>query len=106
MLQLLYITCANHAEAVQIAKTLLAEKLIACANILGDSTSLYHWQGELKQQVETIMIAKTTQHKTADAMARIRALHSYDTPCVLVLPIEVADVAFMQWVQDEIENAL
>lgn len=100
-MKLLYATFANEEEAIKIVRVLLAEKLIACANISA-STSLYNWQGEQKQEKEAIMFAKTSADKTEAAIARIKELHSYDLPCILVLPVEAGLPEFIKWVESQI----
>jgi periplasmic divalent cation tolerance protein len=102
MIQLLYITCANEEEAIKIAHILLAEKLIACANIVAGSTSIYQWQGEINQQKEAILFAKTTNEKTQTAINYALKLHSYDLPCILALPIETGSPEFINWVQAQV----
>ena len=100
MIKLLYATFGSKEEAVSVAHKLLEEKLVACANVLDGSTSIYRWQGEVKQQPEVILFAKTTQEKAQKAAKRIKELHSYDLPCVLILPVESGLPEFMQWVEN------
>lgn len=99
---LLYVTVKNKSEATQIAAELLAERLVACANILPPVTSLYHWQGELQQEEEVILLAKTTAAAQQQAIDRIAALHSYDCPCILAFAPETAHIPFAQWIFSEI----
>ncbi len=101
MLKLLYITFANKEEAIKTAETLLEEKLIACANIIPGSTSIYRWEGKNARQEEVILLAKTSDKKIEQAVARTRSLHSYVLPSILVLPIESGFVPFMEWVEAE-----
>lgn len=99
MIKILYITFASKEEAISVARKLLAEKLIACANVLDGSTSIYNWQGETQQQSEAVFFAKTTAAQAQKAIERIKELHSYELPCILVLPVESGFVPFMQWVE-------
>lgn len=103
MIKILYVTFASKEEAVSVAHKLLAEKLIACANIFDGSTSIYRWQGEVQQANEAILFAKTTDKQAQKAVDRIKELHSYDLPCVLILPVEAGLPAFMGWVEGEVE---
>jgi len=103
-MRLLYITCGSEEEAVKIAQILLSEKLIACANIIAGSTSIYKWQGEVKQHKEAIMFAKTTLKNTKSAIERAQKLHSYELPCILVLPVEGGLPEFIDWVKNEVAN--
>ncbi len=101
MIKLLYATFASKEEAVSVAHKLLVEKLIACANILDGSTSIYKWENKVQQQKEAILFAKTTDKQAQKAIARTKELHSYDLPCVLILPVEAGLPAFMNWVEAE-----
>jgi periplasmic divalent cation tolerance protein len=101
MIKLLYTTFPSKEEAVYVANKLLAEKLIACANVLDGSTSVYNWQGETKEQNEAIFFAKTSVAQAQKAISRIKELHSYDVPCVLVLPVDGGFQPFMEWVEKE-----
>lgn len=98
---LLYVTTANANEAKLIARTLLNERLVACANIDSSITSLYRWKGDVQEDSEARLILKTRQPLTNRTVARIKELHSYDCPCILALPIEGGNEAFMRWIDAE-----
>ena len=98
---LLYITAPDKHEAIALAKTLLGEHLIACANISEKVISLYHWQGELEETHEAVIIAKTRSDLVNAVIDRVNELHPYDTPCVVALPVEGVNNAFEQWVNTE-----
>jgi periplasmic divalent cation tolerance protein len=101
MTKLLYATFAGKEEAVTVAHKLLKEKLIACANVMDGGTSVYRWEGEVQEASEVILFAKTTEVQAKKAIARIKELHSYKLPCVLILPVESGLPEFMQWVAKE-----
>lgn len=102
MTKLLYATFANKEEALSIAHKLLEEKLIACANVMDGGTSVYRWQGEVQEANEVIMFAKTMHSQAEKAVVRIKELHSYKLPCVLVIPVESGLPEFMQWAAKEV----
>lgn len=95
--KLIYVTTASSDEAVRIAEAVLTERLAACANILDGVTSIFHWEGRLCRENEVVLILKTTDEKTDSLTARIRELHSYECPCIVVLPIEGGNPAFLEW---------
>ena len=97
---LVYMTAATREEALKIGRALVHEKLAACVNILGPSTSVYHWQGAIQESEETSFIAKTTARQVAKLSERVKALHSYDTPCVVSVPIAGGNEDFIQWLVD------
>jgi len=99
---LLYITVKNKQEAEKIAKALLEEQLIACANILPEVTSLFRWEGKAKEVTEALLLAKTTLDKQDEAMLRASELHSYECPCIVAVPLEAAHAPFARWVDGEV----
>jgi len=100
--KLIYVTAPNRKEAEQIAETVVTERLAACANILDGVTSIFHWDGKLCRENEAVLILKTTEEKTAALTARIKELHSYECPCIVILPIDGGNPAFMEWIEREV----
>ena len=98
---LAYITCKDSEEAEKIAEHLLNKKLIACANIF-DSKSIYHWKGELCNQNEKVLILKTDK-KFQDIVGEVKAIHSYELPCILKINVE-ATQEFGLWVANSIKE--
>ena len=100
--KLIYVTTASSDEAVRIAEAVVTERLAACANILDGVTSIFHWEGKLCRENEAVLILKTTEEKTDALTARIKELHSYECPCIVVLPIEGGNPAFLEWIKREV----
>lgn len=86
-LRLVYITTKDKKEAKTIGKMLVKEKLAACVNIIEGMESIYRWEGEIVEDNETILIAKTPYHNVANLTERVKELHSYDCPCVISLQL-------------------
>ena len=99
--QLIYITASSDEEARTIARTLVEERLAACANILGRIGSVYWWEGELQEDDEVALIVKSTDALVPRIVERVKALHSYDCPCVVALPIAAGNAAFLDWIGAE-----
>lgn len=97
----LYSTFPNRAEAISMAQGLLEKRLIACANLYDNVTSLYRWQGGIQQESEVVLIAKTGKAKLDAAIDFIKGNHSYQLPCVIACPVAKGAVPFLQWVADE-----
>ena len=96
---MLYIPCKDKEEASKISKELLDGRLIACANLhTGDS--LYHWEGKLAEETETILVAKTLPEKEAEVRKKITELHSYEIPCIASWKIKV-NQEYGEWVMKE-----
>ncbi len=95
---LLYITASTREEAISLSRELLGLKLVACTNITEHVTSLYHWQGEIEQKTEAVIIAKTLNCYVEEIVTRVKSIHSYNTPCVLVLPVTGGNAEFIDWI--------
>jgi len=100
---LLYTTWPDGESAEAAAEALLAEGLIACANILGESRSMFRWKGEVQRESEIVALFKTSAGKAARTAARIADLHPYDEPAVLNLSVDPAgsSSAFLAWIASE-----
>ncbi len=98
---LLYITAGDAEEAARIGRALVEERLVACVNVLGQIRSFYRWQGEVQDDTEVALLAKTRSSLVAEVSERIKALHSYGVPCVVALPIVDGNGAFLDWIASE-----
>jgi periplasmic divalent cation tolerance protein len=98
---LCYVTAGSRAEAMAIGRTVVEERLAACANVLDGVTSLYWWRGELEQASEAVLILKTRTELVERLTARIRELHSYECPCVVALPIAAGNPDYLAWIAEE-----
>jgi periplasmic divalent cation tolerance protein len=96
-----YVTAGSRDEALSIGRTVVEERLAACANVLGGMTSLYWWQGALEQADEAVLILKTRAELVERLTARIRELHSYACPCVVALPIAAGNPRYLDWIAGE-----
>ncbi|SHN54482.1 divalent-cation tolerance protein CutA [Desulfovibrio litoralis] len=100
---MIYVTFANKMEAEKIAQTLLQEKLIACANIMPEMTSYYTWNAQQEKAVEIPCIFKTQQAFYYKIEKRIKELHSYETPCIVCLPIYCGSSDFLTWIDNSLK---
>lgn len=99
--RLIYITAASADEARAIGRALVEERLAACANVLGPITSFYWWDGAVQEDGETALVAKTREDLVEALVERVKELHSYDCPCIVALPIEGGNPAFLDWIEAE-----
>jgi periplasmic divalent cation tolerance protein len=95
-----YATFADTAEADRIARTLVEERLAACANILGPCRSIYRWQDAVEQADEVAALFKTGADRAPRLIERLSELHSYDVPAAVVWPIAQAGESYRDWVLD------
>jgi len=96
-----YMTAASETEAQRIAEAVVTERLAACANILPGMTSVYRWEGKIQKEKEVVVIFKTREELFPSLEARIKELHSYDTPCIVALPVTAASKDYLQWIFGE-----
>lgn len=94
------VTAGSESEAETIARALLDERLAACVTIGGPIRSLYRWQGRLADDREWQLVIKT-RTDLFDALAdRVRALHSYDVPEIIGLPVTVGSPTYLEWLEE------
>ncbi|MFH1277518.1 MAG: divalent-cation tolerance protein CutA [Candidatus Eisenbacteria bacterium] len=86
--------------AERLARTLVEEKLAACVNRLGGVRSTYRWKGTIEDAVEDLLLAKTRRSLTERLEARVREVHPYEVPEVIVLPITAGSKAYLEWLGD------
>lgn len=99
-----YMTAGSLEEAERIGRALVEERLAACVNILPGMVSVYRWQGAVERAEEVVLIAKT-RRSGFDALAeRVRALHSYDVPCIVELPLGRGDAPYLDWIAAETDR--
>lgn len=90
------------AEAEGLARKLLEERLIACANLVPGVTSLYWWKKRIHRDAETLLIMKTPARKVKALLKRLKALHSYDVPEFLALPVLEGNPTYLAWAEAEV----
>ena len=96
-----YITAESRDQAIAIGRTLVDERLAACANVSGPITSIFRWDEAVQEGEEHVLIAKTRDSLVDRLTARVEALHSYDCPCVVALPIDGGHRPFLDWIVTE-----
>ena len=99
-------TIGSREEAESIARTLLEERLVACANLLPGCRSLYLWQGALEEADETLVLFKTTRNRYRAFEERLRALHPYELPEIVALSPDAVLPAYAAWVTGETRRRL
>lgn len=91
-------SCANPAEAKQLAIGLVENKLAACVQLKSIS-SIYHWRGELQQDEEVQLMIKTTQERYSAIEQYIKQHHSYELPEIIALPVHTGSDEYINWLQ-------
>ena len=98
---LIYTTFAEPADARRVGKALVEARLAACVNIFEGMTAIYEWQGALEEAGETVMVIKTRRGLQDRALAEAGRLHPYDTPALMVIPIDGGGGAFFAWIAQQ-----
>ena len=101
-----YTTYPSLVEAERIGKAVLEKRLAACVNILPGMISHYWWEGAIERGEARVLMIITTRASLAEAVrAAVKAMHSYTTPAILVLPIEGGEPGYLNWLMTETEGA-
>ena len=99
---ILLTTVQDEERAEAIARALVTERLAACVNVLPPMISFYRWKGTVERDVERQLVVKTTVDRVAAVQVRIRELHPYELPELLVLPVAGGGADYLDWVVSEI----
>jgi len=93
-------TAASQEEAARIGEMLVSQKLAACVQVLSPMQSIYVWKGEVQRESEVLILAKTTQSNFAELERQVLAIHSYETPEIIALPIVCGSRSYLDWLVD------
>ncbi|MDX6445070.1 MAG: periplasmic divalent cation tolerance protein [Blastocatellia bacterium] len=97
-------TAANRDEAGRIADMLVEARLAACVQILPEIQSIYRWQGEVAHEQEVLLLAKTASDRFDELVKRVTAIHSYETPEIIALPIKAAADPYLKWLMGSLSE--
>ncbi len=95
-------TTASKDEAERIAQALLEQRLAACVQIVGPMESLYWWQGKINKSEEWLCIAKSELSLFPKVEETVKALHSYEVPEILAVPIVGGSESYLQWLGEHV----
>lgn len=96
-------TTGKEEDALKLAKELVERRLVACANVLPQMRSFYHWKGELCDEPEWLVLMKTKSDKIEAVKEAFKELHPYDEPELIFLPIQEGSPTYLQWIEDSIK---
>jgi len=98
------VTTATADEAADMARALVEERLAACANVIGPIRSLFRWEGKVDDATEHLLLVKARAADFALLEGRVRALHSYELPEVIALPIGAGSAPYLAWLANATER--
>ena len=95
-----FMTAPNEDEAAGIARALVEARLAACVNMVKNIRSVYSWQGNIEDEAEVLMIAKTRKDLFEALSEKVRELHSYEVPEIIALPIIAGSAEYLKWIRE------
>jgi periplasmic divalent cation tolerance protein len=93
--------CPDEPTAARIAQDLVNQKLAACVNRLSGVHSTYSWQGRIQEEREVVLTIKTTRERYEALEVRLRALHPYEVPEIIALPVVAGSTSYLSWIASE-----
>lgn len=90
-------TVVSPEEAARLGRTLVEERLAACATLLPPIHSIYRWHDQIESSVETLLLLKTASDQLPALESRLHELHGYQTPEFLVLAVEAGSHPYLKW---------
>ena len=101
---LVYMTAGSMDKAANIGKALVQKRLAACVNVIDGMRSFYEWDGTLQEDREVVMIVKTRSSRVAEMTEAVKALHSYECPCIVELSVSGGNRAFLDWIGKQVDS--
>jgi len=95
------VTTVNQEEAVRIGKEMVNAKLAACANVIPRIQSIYRWNGKVIQEEEVLLILKSVKPRYRALEKAIKAMHAYEIPEIIALPVKEGLGRYIGWVGRE-----
>jgi periplasmic divalent cation tolerance protein len=99
----IFCTVPDRESGGRIGHALVEERLAACVNLVPGLTSIYRWQGAVQQETECLLLIKTTAARFAALAERLKALHPYDVPEIIALPVTNGLPAYLNWITENIK---
>lgn len=97
-----FMTAGSAAEAQRIAGELVERQLAACVQILPEIESVYRWKDEIQREKEILILAKTSAAQFDNLEKTVRAIHSYETPEIVAVPISQVSEPYRAWMADNV----
>jgi periplasmic divalent cation tolerance protein len=98
-------TFASPEQAARMGRTLVEERLAACATLVPGVQSIYQWKGAVESSVETLLLLKTNVDQLKTLELRLHELHSYQTPEFLVLEVSAGSQQYLDWLRASLQPA-
>jgi periplasmic divalent cation tolerance protein len=101
----IFVTAPNQEVSEQIATALVEGHMAACVNIVSPMISIYRWQGKIEREQEYLLICKTRRERfDSEFIAAVEAVHPYEVPEIIALPIEAGAQSYLEWIESETQK--
>ncbi|WP_319543837.1 divalent-cation tolerance protein CutA [uncultured Pseudodesulfovibrio sp.] len=98
---MIYMTCQTITDAENIGTVLVERRLAACVNIIDGIKSMYWWKGKVEHANEIVLVAKTRDSLVDELTDAVKAMHTYEVPCIVAIPITGGNPDFLRWINSE-----
>jgi periplasmic divalent cation tolerance protein len=100
----IFSTCPSAEEAEKVARGLVEKRLAACVTLIPGARSIYRWKGTVEEAGEYVLIIKSRRDLFARLMEELAAIHSYEVPEILALPVVEGAPAYIDWIDKELKD--
>jgi periplasmic divalent cation tolerance protein len=97
---IVFSTFANEADAARVARVLVEERLVACAQLVPGARSIYRWQDEVREDAEVVVLMKTRKQDWTALLSRLHELHPYETPECVAVRVAAGAPKYMAWLDE------
>jgi periplasmic divalent cation tolerance protein len=101
---LIFSSCTDEQEAKRLARTLVEEKLAACVNVIRGVESVYRWENNVEAATECLLVIKTVPERLDALVERLQAVHSYEVPEIIAMPIVGGADKYLAWLKEQVQE--
>ncbi|MCS7185159.1 MAG: divalent-cation tolerance protein CutA [bacterium] len=101
-MRFVFVTIDSLENAKKLVSEVVKLKLAACGNIVKVEESIYWWKGKVESAREYLIILKTTKDKYTKLESKIKQLHPYQVPEVVLVNVEKVYKKYFKWVEESI----
>jgi periplasmic divalent cation tolerance protein len=98
------VTTPSREVGREIGRAVIERKVAACVNVVPTIESLYTWEGELCSDEEALLLIKTTLSRFDELCSAIRAIHPYDVPEIIAVPVVAGSEDYLEWIETSVEG--
>jgi periplasmic divalent cation tolerance protein len=97
---LVSIAAPDGETALRLARRLVEERLAACVQVIDPIRSVYRWKGEVQEEPEALLLAKSSQERVPRIHELLRREHPYELPELVSVPISGGSAEYLRWIED------